>query len=86
MIVLLSTVANWSIRHRLNVQVLRRLLHAMLLRRLTFFLQKYISLKEQRIISPGSHFQPIVYVKMGYIDWLEMKPGQIVLTSSQRDI
>ena len=29
---------------------------------------------------------PIVYVKMGSIDKLEMNPGQIVLPCSQQDI
>ena len=29
---------------------------------------------------------PIVYVKMGYIDWLKMNPGQIVFPCSQPDI
>ena len=29
---------------------------------------------------------PIVYVKIGSIDWLEISPGQILITCSQRDM
>ena len=45
-------------------------------------------MSEEKTIYPKFHFQPIIYCiwKVGSIDWLEMRAGQIVLPCSQRDM
>lgn len=52
-----------------------------------FFFWRRPDLNPGRTICPDSHFDqsPIVFKKLGSINWLEMNPGQIGLACSQRD-